>query len=110
MRGGHAVAFLLVRQIFRPTPNSVLCRPPAADAVPDCSATSCRSDQRHLSTAGVRLSSTIGEREPGPEGDEGAGEGTAHPPHDLWPRQDMSAHRGCTESVANEDDERQEHE
>ena len=58
----------------------------------------------------VEASSAIGEREFGSEGEEGAGEDTAHPRQHPRPRDDMAAQRGGAEPVADEDDEGQQHE
>src|SRR5438552_8093150 len=58
----------------------------------------------------LTLSSPIGEREPGPEGDKCAGEDAAHPGQYPGPGNDMLPNRGGEDSIDNEDDERDQHE
>src|SRR5438132_7026326 len=54
--------------------------------------------------------SSIGEREPGPEGDKCAGEDAAHPGQYPGPGDDMLPNRGGEDPIDNEDDQRQQHE
>src|SRR5205823_3833490 len=58
----------------------------------------------------IPVSSPIGEREPGPEGDKCAGEDAAHPGQYPGPGDDMLPNRGGEDPIDNEDDEREQHE
>src|SRR5436309_8061433 len=55
----------------------------------------------------IPLSSPIGERKSGPEGDECAREEAAHPGQYPGPGKDMLPNRGGEEPIDNEDDERE---
>jgi epoxide hydrolase len=54
--------------------------------------------------------SSIGEREPGTEGDKGAGEDATHPGQNLRPGDDVFPNRSGETSVSNEHDECEQHE
>src|SRR5438094_3860000 len=58
----------------------------------------------------IPLSSPIGEREPGPEGDKCAGEDAAHPGQYPGPGNDMLPKCGGEDPIDNEDDQREQHE
>src|SRR5438874_5090393 len=58
----------------------------------------------------IPLSSPIGERQSGPEGDKCAGEEAAHPGQDPGPGDDMLPKRGGEDPIDNEDDQGKQHE